>query len=1229
MTINVLEKPDYRAPSGALSVSGGWKFVGSKGKGGGSTRAAVEAADSLHSTSYARLLFLMGEGEIYGLVNGNKSIYVDSTPLENADGTLNYSGVTVDFREGTQTQDYISGFPASESTESVGVEFTTAKPYTYSSTNTDLSAFRVTLDVPALTQQNTSNGDLNGYRVEYAIDLSTDGSAFEEVLSGAFDGKTTTTYARSHRIDLPKATSGWTVRVRRITAESTTATINDTTEVQTISSIIDGKLRYPMWSLLGIQFDASQFSSIPTISAQIYGRIIQVPSNYDAWNHTYSGTWDGTFKLSWTDNPAWIFYDLCLNERYGLGERIKASQIDKWSLYQIGQYCDEQVPTGNGDETEPRFTCNLYLQTQADAYKVLSDIAGIFRGIVYYGSGMAIPVADMPKDVSYTYGNSNVVDGLFTYTGTALSQRYNAVDVSWNDPDDMGRQKVESVEDTDGINRYGLNATSLTAFGCYSRSQAQRLGRYYLLTSLMETRTVSFSVGMDGSVASPGQIIKVADEYLAGRKISGRIAKATDTSITLDRDTTVEVGNTVYVMLPSGKPEQRTVSLVSDRVITVSEAFSVTPEPQALWVVESSDLVAQEYKVVSVTENDDGITYAISAIQHESSKFKSVDYDTKIDTSPISVIPPSVLSTPDNLVTDSYEVLAQGVSSTTVRFTWDKVQYASEYEVQWKRDNSDWVSMGRTGTLSAEVENAYTGSYIFRIRAISATSGYSVWANSTAYHVDGLLADVPVVTALTTTSIVMGITLNWVFPDIANIIEKTQIYYSTTNSFDDAIQLGDYAYPVNTATFNGLANGAKFYFWVRLVDKNGTIGNWYPDSTGAGVLGSSSADPAVLLDYLNGQITQDQLAQELISDLPSLVGDSSIKSIIGNLTGDTASGMKWLTGDSLSKTNVGNRSVYGTSINDNYAQGKQIDSLVAKVGDNISIIQQEQVVQADEISAMAGQINTVVSQVDENTASIQENAQTYADLNGKLSATYTIKAQVDDNGNVVTAGMGLGVTSESGVTQSKVYFLADQFALMSSLNGVISTPFVVNNGVAYINQAMIADATITTAMIKDANITTGKIEDASITNAKISDLAVTSAKITDASITSAKIDDLAVTTGKIADLSVQTLKIAGNAVTQTISANGGAPVSISITTSGGPVQILILGESSNGNIKYIRLQRNGSVIKNYNSSDAVMALNFFYVDTLAAGTYTYQAAGYNENDGVAGTIAMTLLETKR
>ncbi|ANC42965.1 host specificity protein J [Pandoraea pnomenusa] len=991
-------------------------YGGGGGKGGGDSRTPTESPDSLHSIAYAKVLDAVSEGDVVGLVNGLQSVYLDGTPILNPDGTANFQNVSVDVRTGTQDQAYIPGFPAVESEATVGVTLTSAVPWVRAISNTQLSAVRITMAVPALSQANTSNGDITGYRVEYAIDLATSGGAFQEVLSSAFDGKTTSTYERSHRINLPASSSGWTIRVRRITPNANSSTIADTTNIESIAEIIDAKLRYPNTALVGIQVDARQFKSIPTRSFDMKGRIIRVPSNYDPASRSYSGTWDGTFKSAWSDNPAWVFYDLVLHPRYGLGHRVNAAQVDKWSLYQIGQYCDELVDDGNGGR-EPRFACNCYLQSRADAYKVLQDLATIFRGMAYWANGNVVAVADMPGDPVYSFTNANVINGKFTYTGTSWKARKTVALVTWNDPSDFYKAKVEYVEDQDGISRYGVQQTETTAFGCASQGQAQRVGHWTLLSSRLETESVSFSVGLEEAMVSPGSVVSVADASRAGRRIGGRVRSAAGPTVVLDKVEQIAVGDTLTVILPSGARQSRTVQSVEGNAVTVTANWTEAVQSQAIWVSESAQLKTQLFRVLSISQGD-GLQWDVSAIQHNPDKYAAIDSGTRLQQRPISVIPPSVQPPAKDVLWDSYSVIAQGIASTTGVIKWTPADKAIAYEVEWRRDNGEWVKAGRTGSQSLEVPNLYAGTYVARVTALNALDVPSIPAYSPETVLSGKTSPPPTVTSLLATGIVFGIQINWGFPTGPLDVERTEVWYSQTDDRASAIKLADFAFPQNTHTMMGLAAGATFFFWARLIDKSGNVGSWYPATNG--VMGQASANADDILEYLNGKIGETQLSQDLLEAIAT-----------------------------IQPPFAGSEEDYAGSVNI-YAGILSVQSLIQD-GDR----------------AVAQQVTTLQATVGENTALVQTNAQALASLDGKVSASYQMKVGVTSGGKYYGAGIGIGVSNETGPVQSQILFLADRFAFLNTANDQVSTPFVIQNGQTFISQAFIGNGWITNAMIGD------------------------------------------------------------------------------------------------------------------------------------------------------------------
>lgn len=691
---------------------------GGGGKGGDEGSSATEAPDSLRSISYAKVLDLVSEGPIVGLVSGAQSIYLNETPLQNPDGSYNFSGFQYEFRAGTQDQSYIPGFPEVQNELGISTELKSSVAWTRAFTNLQLSAVRVRLSIAGLQQTDTSNGNVNGYRVEYAIDVSTDGGGFTNVINSAFDGKTTTKYARSHRVNLPRAVStGWQIRVRRTTPNANSARVVDTTMVESVTEVIDAKMRYPMSAIMGLMVDSSQFNAVPSRAFDMKWRIVRVPSNYDPDSRAYVGIWDGTFKPAWTDNPAWIFYDLVLHKRYGAGARISEAQIDKWQLYKIARYCDEMVPNGKGG-SEPRYTCNVFIQKQEQAYRVLQDLASIFWGVCYWGGGQLVATADMPQDPVYTYTGANVIDGKFSYVGSSRRTRYTTALVSWNDPTDFYRAKNEYVEDPDGIARYGFRQVELTAFGCTSQGQAQRYGRRALAASRLLTETVTFTVGLEGAVAAPGQIVRVADAKKTGRRNGGRIRAVDGNRITLDKTPTIAAGDALTVTLPTGATETRTVQEVDEEAVVVAQPYSAVPQAQAIWTVDNADLVVPLYKVLSVTEKD-GLTFEITALQHEPGLYAYVDNATVIPERPTSVVPMRYQQPVKGLTLSTYDTLANGSRSTTMVVAWNAADKASQYQVEWRRNNGEWNTLPRTGSLSIEVPGIYAGDYQARVRAFN------------------------------------------------------------------------------------------------------------------------------------------------------------------------------------------------------------------------------------------------------------------------------------------------------------------------------------------------------------------------------------------------------------------------------------------------------------------------------------------------------------------------------
>ncbi|HCM9242825.1 TPA: host specificity protein J [Enterobacter bugandensis] len=1081
-----------------------------KGRKGGSSssRTPTEQPDDLQSVAKAKILVALGEGEFAGQLTG-KDIYLDGTALENADGSQNFSGVTWEFRAGTQAQNYIQGIPGTENEISVGTEVSSATAWTRTFTNTQLSAVRLRLKWPSLFKQE-DDGDLVGYSVNYAIDLQTDGGTWQTVLNTSVTGKTTSGYERSHRIDLPQAGSTWTIRLRKITSDANSAKIGDTMTLQSFTEVIDAKLRYPNTALLYIEFDSSQFNgSIPQISCEPRGRVIRVPDTYDPETRTYSSTWTGAFKWAWTDNPAWIFYDLVVSDRFGLGHRLTAANIDKWTLYQVAQYCDQMVPDGKGGNgTEPRYTCNVYIQDRNDAYTVLRDFAAIFRGMTYWGGDQIVALADMPRDVDYSYTRANVVGGRFTYSSSTTKSRYTTALVSWSDPGNAYADAMEPVFEQALVARYGFNQLEMTAIGCTRQSEANRKGRWGILTNNKD-RVVSFDVGLDGNIPQPGYIIAVADELLSGKVMGGRISAVNGRVIKLDRVADAAAGDRLILNLPSGASQSRTIQAVNGESVTVTTAYSETPQAEAVWVVESDELYAQQYRVVSVSDNDDG-TFSITGAWHDPDKYARIDTGAIIDQRPVSVIPPGNQSPPANIVISSFSVVQQNISVETMRVSWDQAQNAIAYEAQWRRNDGNWVNVPRSSTTSFDVPGIYAGRYLVRVRAINAAEISSGWGYSEEKTLTGKVGNPPKpVGFIASENVVFGIELNWGFPANTDDTLKTEIQYSLTGSEDDAMLLADVPYPQRKYQQMGLKAGQIFWYRAQLVDRTGNESGYTEWVRGQASIDVSDITDVILEDIkgsetfkdlienavdtnekiagmaddilkANNELEQQALAIQKNSDglAQAEVKIDEISVSMDGMTGGVKNSAIAIIQANLAQ--VATRKTLSASVAGNSAQLDRIDevivtdreatarallSLQTNVNGNTASINSLSQTVSNYQQATATQINAITATVNGHTASITTNAQAIANVNGQLSAMYNIKVGVTSNGQYYAAGMGIGVENTPSGMQSQVIFLADRFAVTTAAGNSVALPFVIQNGQTFIRASFIQDGTIENAKI--------------------------------------------------------------------------------------------------------------------------------------------------------------------
>ncbi|HEO9725333.1 TipJ family phage tail tip protein [Klebsiella aerogenes] len=892
-----------------------------KGRKGGSSkqRTPTEQPDDLQSVAKAKILIALGEGEFAGGLTG-KDIYLDGTPLENADGSQNFSGVAWEFRPGTQAQSYIQGIPGTENEISVGTEVSSETAWTHTFTNTQLSAVRVRLKWPSLMKQE-DDGDVVGNTVKYAIDLQTDGGAWQTVLETAVSGKTTSGYERSHRIDLPQAGSTWTLRLRKVSPDANSVKIGDVMTLQSYTEVIDAKLRYPHTALLYIEFDSSQFNgSIPQISCEPRGRVIRVPDNYNPETREYTGTWTGGFKWAWTDNPAWIYYDIVVSDRFGLGDRLTSANISKWALYPIAQYCDQLIPDGRGgDGMEPRHICNVYVQERNDAYTVLRDFAAIFRGMTCWSGEQIIVQADMPRGVDFNYTRANII-GSPRYSSSTSKARYTNALVSWSDPDNAYADAMEPAFIPELVSRYSFNQVEVTAIGCTRQSEAHRKGLWAILTNNKD-RMVEIDVGLDGRIPQPGYIIGLGDERLAGRVNGGRISAVNGRVITLDRDIDAKEGDRLHLNLPSGISQARTIQSVNGRrQVTVTTAYSETPEAECVWIVEYTDLVPQQYRVIGVKDNNNG-TLTITGVAHDPDKFPRIDNGAIIDQRPISVIPPGNQAPPDGILLTSFSVVNQGISVETLQANWDAVQNAIAYEAQWRRNDGNWINVPRSSTTSFEVSGIYAGRYLVRVRAINAAEISSGWAYSEEKTLTGKVGEPLPPLALTTVSLTAGIEIRWEFPVGAEDTQRTELQYSPDQSGNGAMPLTDLAYPGKHYQQMGLQIATQFWYRARLVDRLGNASPWTD-----WVHGMSSDNVS---DYYQ-QLDDALKGSDTYEELNKGIQDNSAAADAAQQAADAAQG----TADQAAK-DVAAQGAIVTQ------QGKDLAANIAKTNDTTNKLAQE------------------------------------------------------------------------------------------------------------------------------------------------------------------------------------------------------------------------------------------------------------------------------------------------
>lgn len=699
------------------------KTYGIHGSGGKvSTRWDLYEKSSLNSRTVAKFIDLLGEGEIVGIdtERGAKDVYLDSTPIQNEDGTYNFNNITFETRNGLPDQPYVDGYPFAETDYNINKKIERDTPYYYTTIKDDLDAVRVTVGVNALYVTRGESIIATSVRFKVYSKNKTD-SDYVLILDEELFGKTTAAYQESYKIPL---TGGgpYSIKVERVTADNTSDTVQNDLYLRTIAEVQDVKLTYPSCAYVAMTLDSDQVgSSIPKRTYIVKGMKVLVPTNYDPETRFYDGAWDGSFKLAYTNNPAWCIYDMIINSRYGLGDFVKDYMVDAFSFYQVAKYCDELVPDGFGGY-EPRFTLNTRIANREDCFTLLSKMAGVFRGMLFQLNGLATVDQDRPKEVSGIYTPANVVNGEFTYSGTSILTRANVINCSYIDPDNNWESSVEQVMDEDNIFRYGWNSVDLDAFGCTSRGQAHRLADWYLYSSTKETESCTFEVGADSAFVIPGDVIRIIDPSYLGARYGGRVKSSSLTEIVLDSDVTLQQGHTYRLSYIKKDGSVKTVDLLNQPETTNTLLISNTlteddlPKANAMWSLEGSDAEGRLFRVISLSETENH-TYTIKAVEHKANKFTEVEYGLKFDDPPTSLQTKGApISATGLVITENlYKVNNSIKQRAIVSWVASRDTRTTGYDVYYSHEGGQFVLWGTTTATSIDLNDIDTGLYVLRV----------------------------------------------------------------------------------------------------------------------------------------------------------------------------------------------------------------------------------------------------------------------------------------------------------------------------------------------------------------------------------------------------------------------------------------------------------------------------------------------------------------------------------
>ncbi|ECG3461367.1 DUF1983 domain-containing protein, partial [Salmonella enterica subsp. enterica serovar Mississippi] len=989
--------------------------------GGGKASTPKLLDDNLKSKQYYRVLDLISEGEIYGPVDQEhlSSFKLNKTPVTDSNGNVNVNGISVAWRPGSETQEPINGFSAIEATTIVNTEVTYDTPLVRTITDQDVTRVRFNVGTTGLGEQDTK-GNQKNTSVTMVIESRTGSTGWvieKNVTIGP--GKISGEYLEAHLIDAPE-TKPFDIRVRRITPDSTSDLLSNGTIWNSYSEITDDNLNYPFSAIAGAVIDRDQYTDTPSRTYHLRGLIVDVPDNYDPIARTYSGLWTGGFKKAWTNNPAWLFRELAKNTRFGLAKRAGYIDVDDGALYVLSQYCDQLVNDGYGGQ-EPRMTLNAYITEQVSARDILDKIASMFRGIALW-DGMRLSVMlDAPQDPIATITNANVVDGEFKRSSVKRSEKYNAVVVSWTDPDNGWEQVKEYVSDDEMIARGNYNETTLEAFGCTSRGQAWRAGKWLLETAKRESSRLSFQMARDAIHFTPGDIVEVMDNNYAGARLGGRIMSHAGNKITVDAvdSSLISEGDTMSIMGSDGKFVKYVIASIADNIVTLKTTPAWVRDG-TVFAISTSNVSTRLFRILSIAETDNNSVYSITASQHDPNKQAIVDEGAVFE------VPNDTMNGYRVPNVENLRIINTNSETVQVTATWETATTTKKlmFELYVYNDEGKVVAQHETDQFRYDFYGLEAGSYTLGVRGRNENG-----MKGAETQVNMVIGAPPAPSGVVWTPGLFSADLVPVMRITATTDTSFEFWYSGQNQIVNPSDIEDQAQFLgrsNQWTLHGLQADKTYYVYVR-------TRNAFGASDFVEASGQASADIPGMIELIDEQIRDSDAFQNVKDGV-----DTNLEGIMEN---------------SLAN--------HGT-VEHQYQQYGEVRADILVVKTTVATAEQGLADLSTYVQAQIGPEGSLTSAVNQKmTAEVNSD--------GTAKASYTLNMGIVRNGVKYNTGFGMSIEPSGNSYKSTVVFAADQFGIYSGNNpGNWQAAFFVYNGQVFIRSALIQEASIDFAKITDS-----------------------------------------------------------------------------------------------------------------------------------------------------------------